>query len=107
MLSGYNIIALEGTLMGGGRFEYSERYLEEIAIQIEQDIKYNSVPHDIYNSVDTVHGYQLTPDSIFYMKKMISDLKNMNALLKSYDYIVSGDSEEKQFLEKAKDYYRE
>lgn len=84
--------------MSGGHFDYRESYLEYIAEQLAQDIQYNDDEYDISRSPDEPHGFQHRPETIRYLELMVNELFRLKDLLKTYDYAVSGDSSEEEFL---------
>ncbi len=92
--------------MSGGHFDYQESYLAYIAEQLEQDIRFNDVEYDISKPNDTPYGFQHQPETIGYLKSMVDELYRLQDLLHAYDYAVSGDSSEEQFLQKARAVYR-
>lgn len=88
--------------MSGGHFDYQESHLEYIAEQLERDIEFNDVEYSESNAVDDHYGFQHQPETLGYLKLMTQDLYRLRELLHVYDYAVSGDSSEQDFLEKAK-----
>ena len=83
--------------MSGGHFNYENYRIRDIAHQLEKDIKFNLVD---------IHGYQLKPKTIGYLKKMVKQLHDLETLLHKYDYVVSGDTAEENFLKIAKEIYK-
>jgi len=88
--------------MSGGHFDFGDSYLGYIAEQLEQDVEFNDIEDDIAMSSDEHHGFQHQPETIEFVKIMIAELYKLKDLLRDYDYYVSGDSTEKDFLAKAR-----
>ena len=91
--------------MSGGHFDYQQNYLGYIAEQLEQDIEFNDVEYDSSKSIGAPYGFQHQSEIIEYLKAMVDDLGRLRELLHEYDYVVSGDSSEECFLEKARAAY--
>jgi hypothetical protein len=92
--------------MSGGHFDYQDSYLGYIAERLEQDIEFNDVEYDSSKPIDTPYGFQHPSETLEYLKIMIDELNKLQELLHAYDYAVSGDSSNKQFLENARAIYR-
>lgn len=88
--------------MSGGHFDYKESFLGYIAEQLELDIENNEVEYDISNPPDTPYGFLHRAETVRFMKIMVEELYNLKEILKEYDYAVSGDTSEEEFLEKAR-----
>ncbi len=88
--------------MSGGHFDHEESYLDYIADQLEQDIKYNEVPWDnpVKKDDEDYYGFQLEPKTIDYLKDIAKQLRELRTVLREYDLAVSGDTCEKTFQER-------
>ncbi len=91
--------------MSGGHFDYKESFLGYIAEQLEHDIENNEVEYDISNPADTPYGFLHRAETVRFMKIMVEELYKLKEILKEYDYAVSGDTSEDDFLEKARMLY--
>ncbi len=85
--------------MSGGHFNYEESYLDYIADQLEQDIKYNEVPWDnpVKKDDEEYYGFQLEPETIDFLKNATRQLRELRTILREYDLAVSSDTCEKTF----------
>ncbi|TLU53162.1 MAG: hypothetical protein FDX02_09225 [Chlorobium sp.] len=93
--------------MSGGHFDYKESYLGYIAEQLEQDIENNDVEYEDSKPYDTPYGYQHTAETMKFMKIMVDELYKLKEILREYDYPVSGDTSEEDFLDSARVTVRE
>jgi len=88
--------------MSGGHFDYKDSYLGYIAEQLEQNVGFNDIEDNIAMSSDEHYGFQHQPETIEFVKIMIEELYKLKDLLREYDYYVSGDSAEENFLAQAR-----
>ena len=88
--------------MSGGHFSYDDAYLDYIAEQLEQDIKYNDAPWNNPVVVDGEehHGSQLEPKTLHFLQDAAQQLRQLRRVLREYDLAVSGDTCEKTFQER-------
>ncbi len=88
--------------MSGGHFGYNDSRLDDLAEQLEQDIKYNDIPWDqpVKKDDEEYYGFQLEPKTIDYLKNVARQLRDLRNVLHEYDYAVSGDTCEKTFQER-------
>ncbi len=91
--------------MSGGHFDYKESYLGYIAEQLELDIENNEIEYDDSKPADTPYGYQHTAETVKFMKIMVDELYKLKEILREYDYAVSGDTSEEEFLNSARSLY--
>ena len=92
--------------MSGGHFDYKDFYFEDIASTLENDVLNNLIPYDIDAEDERAHGYQLSDESLTYIRTMVGNLRMLRDLLHTYDYMVSGDSSEDRFLIIARAMYK-
>lgn len=95
--------------MSGGRFDYRDSSLDDIASELEADIEENdNVETGEWNEPGYVReGNHSSVRTIKYMRMMVDDLHRLSDLLHAYDWYVSGDTGEDDFLEKADEIYGE
>lgn len=88
--------------MSGGHFDHEEAYLDYIAEQLEQDIKYNEVSWDqpVKKDDEEYYGFQLETKTIDFLKDVARQLRELRTVLREYDLAVSGDTCEKTFQER-------
>lgn len=88
--------------MSGGHFDHEESYLDYIAEQLEQDIKYNETPWDkpVVDDDEELYGFQLEAKTIDFLKDIARRLRELRTVLREYDLAVSGDTCEKTFQER-------
>ena len=87
--------------MSGGHFDYQQFIIGSLADQLEQDIKYNDIPSNSIaaDDYDELYGFQLKPETLIFLKKVVVQMRQLGNVLNEYDYLVSGDTLEKDFLE--------
>lgn len=90
--------------MSGGRFDYRNEGLEQIAESIEFDLANNDHVNS-ETSDNEVWGLNWKPETLVYVKRMLEDVKSLNRLLHEYDWAVCYDSCEDEFLQEAKAVY--
>lgn len=95
--------------MSGGRFDYNDGYLDDIASELECDIETNdNVEHGNWNSPDYVReGNHSSERTVHFMRRMVNDLHRLGELLHAYDWYVCGDTNEEDFIECAEKIYGE
>lgn len=95
--------------MSGGRFEYRDSSLDYIASELEADIEENdNVETGEWNEPGYVRdGNHSSVRTIKYMRMTVDDLHRLSALLHAYDWYVSGDTGEDDFIERAEEIYGE
>ena len=88
--------------MSGGHFNYDDAYLDYIAEQLEQDIKYNDAPWDNPVVVDGEEhsGSQLEAKTLHFLQNTAQQLRQLRRVLREYDLAVSCDTCEKTFQER-------
>lgn len=88
--------------MSGGHFNYDDAYLDYIAEQLEQDIKYNDVSWNKPVEVEGEdhYGYQLELKTIHFLQDAAQQLRQLRRVLREYDLAVSEDTCEKTFQER-------
>jgi hypothetical protein len=88
-------------MMSGGHFDHNEFYLDSLADQLEQDIKYNEIPwyKPILDGGEELYGFQLEQKSIDFLKDVVLQIRRLKTILHEYDLAVSSDTCEKTFQE--------
>mgnify|MGYP001424812085 CR=1 FL=1 len=87
--------------MSGGHFDYEDMRIYDIACRIKKDIRINNQP----NSDGYCVGWK--PETMEYVKALLRDVIKIHGLLHEYDWAISDDSCEDEFLQVAKQVYGE
>ena len=90
--------------MSGGRFDYRNEDLKQIADSIEFDLANNDHVNS-ETSDNEVWGLNWKPETLVYVRRMLEDVKSLNRLLHEYDFAVCDDSCEDEFLQEARAIY--
>ncbi|RKX24632.1 MAG: hypothetical protein DRP47_11080 [Candidatus Zixiibacteriota bacterium] len=88
--------------MSGGHFNYEDSYLDSIAEQLEQDIKYNAISWNkpVVGEDEQFFGFQLEPETIKFISGISQQLRQLRTILREYDLAISDDTCEKTFQER-------
>lgn len=82
--------------MSGGRFQYNQYRLGEIADQIEEEIRINnSVEKDEWGYKK---GHGFSADTIQRFSLAITALRRAETMAQRIDWLLSGDDSEKSFM---------
>lgn len=83
--------------MSGGRFDYVEHRIPEIAETIQEEIDNNNVKWDEFFPEPEWNGERYTKETIDEFKNGIEFLRKAYVYSKRIDYLLSGDDGEEQF----------
>ena len=90
--------------MSGGRFDYIERRIPEIAEAISEEICNNNVPYDgLFSVMENWNGERYSKKTIAEFKKGIEYLRKAYVYAKRTDYLLEGDDGEEDFHRRLKD----
>lgn len=95
--------------MSGGRFDYNDHYLDEIASELDEDIETNDdVQTGEWNEDNHKReGLHASEHTLYFMRRMAKDLRKLSDLLHAYDWYVCGDTCEETFIGEAERLYKE
>lgn len=92
--------------MSGGRFEYKQFWISDIADSIEEEINQSGrkkTQEEIENSYDEDLFHYKYPDEVINeFKKGLKTLREAAVYAQRIDWILSGDDGDKNFLERLK-----
>lgn len=77
--------------MSGGHFDYNDSYLEQIAERLRDDLRWD------------IKDWK--PESLVYVRRMLKDVRRLHVLLHEYDWAISDDTCEDEFLREAQKAY--
>ena len=89
--------------MSGGRFDYVEHRIPEIAETIQEAIDENNVKWDGCFSEPEWNGERYTKETIEEFKNGIEQLRKAYVYAKRIDYLLSGDDGEEEFHKRLKE----
>lgn len=86
--------------MSGGHFDYKQHFLGYIADDIERDLDHNHISYDEAsgNGPYKTHGYDLQPQTVEFLREVVSQLRKLEDIVHQYDLLVSGDTIEETFI---------
>lgn len=96
--------------MSGGHFDYQQGYLIYIIEKLASDIRRSELAKVCEHPDADRWGYcpeclELPENVEIHLTLLIKDLEQMYELLYSYDYYMSGDSDESRFLKLIEERY--
>lgn len=88
--------------MSGGHFDYKQHFLGYIADDIERDLDYNHISYDEAEGEGPYknHGYGLQPETVEFLREVVSQLRKLEYIVHQYDLVVSGDTCEENFIKR-------
>lgn len=90
--------------MSGGRFDYTERRIPEIAEQILEEISENNVPWGgLFSDEQDWSGERYSKKTIAEFKKGVEYLRKAYVYAKRIDYLLEGDDGEEEFHRRLKE----
>lgn len=95
--------------MSGGRFNYNDHFLDDIASELDDDIETNDdVEIGEWSDANYKHeGLHASKRTLCFMRRIASDLRKLSDLLHAYDWYVSGDTCEQTFISEAERLYKD
>lgn len=79
--------------MSGGRFDFKQHYIEDIAYEIEHIIGKNNVKNE------RGYSYDFSAETIKKLKEAVITLRRAEAMAQRIDWLVCADDSEKTFHE--------
>jgi len=92
--------------MSGGRFDYTEHHIRDIAESIQEEIDNNNIPFDgIFPEQisEDWNGERYSKKTISEFKKGIECLRKAYIYAKRIDYLLEGDDDEESFHSRLKE----
>ena len=77
--------------MSGGHFDYNDSYLGQIAERLRDDLRWD------------IKDWK--PETLVFVRRMLKDVRRLHVLLHEYDWAISDDTCEDEFLQEAQKAY--